>query len=232
METGERGASSPRHLASGEKAKKYARRSAPRPCARSVRRGLAGPTLCALTRAPSSNRKSSSASISGSAITDRRHSAISRSRCSILNCSITHFAGWSFSGNSIAALASAQPRWSVSRRCASIAGASRAVARAGRPDAQPPARPRTCRHRRRGVAGIRPPARPWTRSAGRASSCWCRPPRRSPRPRPRGSPAGKTGRREAARMRSRGGSLRICMAGNGACGRRHGICLDRGVTGQ
>ena len=172
-----------------------ATRSAPRPCARSARRGPAGPMLCALTRAPSSSRNSSSASISGSAMPMAPHRPTSRSRCSPLNCSITHFAGWSFSGNSIAALASAQPRWSASSRCACIDLSQPAVARAGRPDAPPQARPRTCRPRRRAVADIRPPARPWTRSAGRASSCWCRRPRRSPRPRPPGCPAGKTGPR-------------------------------------
>ena len=68
------------------------------------------PTLCAVTRAPSHIRNTSSARRSGSASLASLHSLISRSRSSVLYSRMTRRAGWSWSGSSTAALASAQPR--------------------------------------------------------------------------------------------------------------------------
>ncbi len=59
-------------------------RRAPRPSA---------PTLCAVTRAPSSRRCSSSASVSGSLSPALRQSSTSRARCARLNSSMTRRAG-------------------------------------------------------------------------------------------------------------------------------------------
>ena len=114
---------------------------------------------------------------------------------SCLHCSITQRAGCPFSGNSTAALASAQPRdfGSLTLRAASTSQASssaRAVAGMGCLAAltRRRASPRPVR------ADIPPPARPSIRSAGTASSCWCRRPPRSRRRPPHGCRADRTGR--------------------------------------
>src|SRR5262249_25822029 len=71
------------------------------------------PTLCAVTRAPSSIRCNSSASTSGPRNPVAGHPGVSRVRSAVLNSSMTRRAGWLFSGNSTAALTSAQPRSSA-----------------------------------------------------------------------------------------------------------------------
>ena len=85
--------------------------SATSDCSRIGRRE-AGPSeqLWMLIRAPSHNRKTLSASNSGSLSPASRQSPVMRARARLLCSSMTRFAGCSLSGSSTAALAKAQPR--------------------------------------------------------------------------------------------------------------------------
>ncbi len=199
-------------------------RRAPRP---------SDPTLCAVTRAPSSSRCSSSASSSGSLQPGRRAQPDEPRSQRGLGL---------FDHPPRRVIFFRQLDRRIGQRAAALVGIGHVLGHLleARREAAPRHRrdrsARTCPSRRRRTwptaAGIPPPTRPSTRSGDRASSCWCRRPRRWPRPRPPGFRAGRIDRpRPRASVRAEEFS-RLFRAVMTDLAFMIGFLLDRGVTGQ